>query len=94
MKCRGNFKFRGLQKIDAGDFVNDKGESIPYKASFKLKLDEITDNGIQERIFKIATDSVLVSQFKDLKPYQDVCIDFEVQLYANGCRVVPVALIK
>lgn len=92
MKCRGNFKYRGLTKTDAGSFINDNGEKIDYKASYKLKVDEMTNLGIQERVFKIAIDSVLLPQITKLEPYTDISIDFEVQIFGNTCRLIPITI--
>ena len=69
MKCKGNFKFKGLQKRDGGVFKNNKGEEIQYKESYVIKADEETENGIYERSFKIAVDSPLVKDLKDLELY-------------------------
>lgn len=92
MKCVGKFKFKGLTKKDGGSFTNDKGQEIIYKPSYSLKLDEMTEEGIYERLFKIADDSALVSSLQQLKPYQDITLEFDVILYANSIKLVPVAL--
>lgn len=92
MKCIGKFKFKGLTRKDGGSFTNDRGQEITYKPSYSLKLDEMTEEGIYERIFKIADDSALVSSLQQLKPYQDITLEFDVILYANSIKLVPVAL--
>lgn len=92
MKCVGKFKFKGLTKKDGGSFTNDKGQEITYKPSYSLKLDEMTEEGIYERIFKIADDSALVPSLQQLKPYQDITLEFDVFLYANSVKLVPCSL--
>ena len=92
MKCIGKFKFKGLTRKDGGSFTNDRGQEIKYKPSYSLKLDEMTEEGINERLFKIADDSALVSSLQQLKPYQDITLEFDVILYANSIKLVPVAL--
>lgn len=92
MKCIGKFKFKGLTRKDGGSFTNDRGQEITYKPSYSLKLDEMTEEGIYERLFKIADDSALVSSLQQLKPYQDITLEFDVILYANSIKLVPVAL--
>ena len=94
MKCEGMFKFRGLTHVDAGTFTNDKGEKIQYKESYKLKVDELTQYGLQERIFKIAPDSQLLPILKQLNVYDDIHLLFDVIVYASSARVVPVGIMK
>lgn len=92
MNCRGKFVYRGFSKTDAGSFVNSNGEKIDYPASYKLKVDENTENGVQERVFKVAIDSVVVSQIANLKPYSEISVDFDVQLFSNSVRLIPIAI--
>lgn len=94
MKCIGNFKIKSLTKKNGGEFTNDKGQVIKYKESFVLKVDEQTENGIFERIFKVSADSPLISQLNGLKPYDDIVIEFDVALYSNRISLIPIALVK
>lgn len=94
MKSQGNFKYKGLKRRDAGEFVNDKGEKIQYKESYQLKVDELTDSGVVERNFKIAIDSALVPQLANKPLYSDITLEFDVILYNTSARVVPVALVN
>ncbi len=92
MKSRGKFKFKSLVARQAGEFTNNKGEKIPYKASYALKVDEITEDGIFERTFKLAVDSPIVKDFQALEAYTDVIIDFEVKFYSSTVSLVPIAI--
>lgn len=92
MKCRGKFKFKGLTERQGGEFKNSKGEMVPYKGSYMLKVDEITENGIFERTFKIALDSPLVAELKDKEIYSDIILDFDVKFYSSGISLVPTAI--
>ena len=92
MKCIGKFKFKGLVKKDGGSFTNDRGQDITYKPSYLLKLDEETENGIYERGFKVADDSSLVPSLLQLKPYQDITLEFDVILYNSSIKLVPIAI--
>ena len=51
MNCLGKFKFKGLNQKDGGEFTNSRGEKLTYKPSYQLKLDELSENGVNERIF-------------------------------------------
>lgn len=94
MKCRGSFKIKSLTKKNGGEFKNDRGEIIKYKESYSLKVDEQADGNIYERTFKIAVDSPLVAQLTNLKPYDDIVLEFDVNIYGTRTTIVPVALVK
>ena len=95
MKCKGNFKFKELKKLDAGSFTDkETGEVISYNESYKLKVDEITEQGINERIFKVAIDNVnVLNALKTVKAYDNIDIEFDLEIYSNGCRLIPLAVI-
>lgn len=94
MKCRGNFKFKAMTKRDAGEFTNNNGELIKYNESYSLKVDEITNEGIYERTFRVATDSSIIKALENAKPYDDIVIEFDVKFYNNRNSVIPVAIVK
>ena len=94
MKCRGKFKFKEIVKKDAGAFTNAQGQQIKYDESYALKVDEKTEKGIQERIFKIAKDSPLISELQKYEEYSDIVLDFEVVFYSNSVRIVPIEIPK
>ena len=93
MKCRGKFRFIELRKRDAGSFTNANGQVINYPASYLLKLNEKTERGIEERQFKVAEDSPLVPQIKEYNEYDEIILDFEVEMFSNSTRIVPVAIV-
>ena len=91
MKCNQDFVYKGLIKVEPGEFVNDKGEKIAYKGSYKLKLDEKTDKGIFERVFKVSEDNnEVIHSCALLSDYDKVNVEFEVQLLSTGVKLVPV----
>ncbi len=92
MKSRGKFKFKSLVAKEGGEFINNKGEKVPYKASYALKVDEITEEGIFERTFKLAADSIIVKDLQTLEPYTDVIIDFDVKFYSSNVSLIPIAV--
>ena len=94
MQCEGMFKFRGLTHVEAGSFINKNGETIQYNEGYKLKVDELTNYGLQERVFKLAPDNNLLPVLRQLNVYDDVHLLFDVIVYASGCRVIPVGIIK
>ena len=91
MKCKGKFKFKELKLVPAGSFTTADGEIINYAESYKLKADEITEKGIFERTFKVASDSAnIIEVLKKSKPYTDIDIEFDLNIYSNGCSLIPV----
>lgn len=90
MKCQGEFVYKGINHTEAGTFINDKGEPIHYKGSYKIKVDEKTENGIMERIFKIAEDeTALLKDFQTLEEYQKITIAFDIIISGTSVRLVP-----
>ena len=94
MQCKGKFKFKELVKREGGSFTNQKGDVINYKDTYNLKVDEVTENGIYERIFKIPTESELVEPLLITKPYTDITLEFDVIFYGNSIRLTPISIVK
>lgn len=92
MRAKGKFKYKELRRTDAGAFINDKGEEIKYKPSYKLVADEIDSDGIHERTFKLDENSTLIPELQKLEPYTDIIIEFDVKTYASGVRLLPIAI--
>lgn len=91
MKCQGKFRYRGLEKKDAGTFVNAQGQKIDYPAKYILKLDEVGEEGIEERCFKVSLDSTFVPKILNTKIYDEVTIEFDIQFSKNGSTsLIPV----
>ncbi len=84
MKCQGKFKFRSLERQDAGSYIGKDGIKRDYKAKYNLKLDETTENGIELRVFKVELDSPFVPKILTVKPYEDITIQFNINIYKNG----------
>lgn len=94
MKCQGKFKFKGLVKKDGGEFTNKQGQLIRYDASYQINLDEVTDKGIYARTFKISRDSDLVEPLLIKKPYTDITLEFDVNIYGTTIKIIPVSIIE
>lgn len=92
MKCIGKFKFKELQKREGGVFKNNNGEEIQYKESYVIKADETTEKGIYERAFKISVDSPLVKDLESLEAYEDIEIEFDVQVYGSRITLTPISV--
>lgn len=90
MNCQGTFVYRGISHVDAGTFVSSDGKAIAYKGSYKIKVDETTDKGVMERIFKIPDDNTnLIQKFLLLEPYTKVDILFEILISSSNIKLQP-----
>lgn len=95
MKCEGNFVFKSIEHVDAGEFKNPNGDVVKYPGSYKLSVDEWIDGKINEVKFKIPeSSSDLVNQLRVLKPYQDIKLECSVNFYNNVIRIVPIKVQK
>ena len=94
MKCRGEFIFKSLEEREAGTFTNDKGENINYPSSFVLKLDEINENGINERKLKFPKENTeLANRLNRLEPYTKIQLEFDVMIYGSQARITPTSFV-
>ena len=93
MQCKGLFVFKGYKKIEAGSFTTDDGELKEYGESYKLQVDESTEDGIKERFFKVAIDNTnALNVLAKLKPYDKIEIEFNLKLYTKGCSLTLVSI--
>ena len=94
MICDGNFKFKEIRKVEKGSFTNAKGEVINYGESYKLKVDEIIEDRIVERIFKVDKENTsILNQLKSVKPYTDIKLRFDVKIYNSRVQLIPITLV-
>ena len=90
MKCKGEFINRGMERREGGNLITDKGQTISYKPAYKIKVDELTEEGVFERILKIEEDKAqLINDFRVLDIYQKINITFNVVIYNTRVVLVP-----
>ena len=95
MIAKGKFKFKSIEEKDGGEFTNSQGQKIKYDSSYSVKVDEITDKGIYERRFKVSTtNNSLITKLKQLSPYIDIELTFDIQFYGNSVKVVPTDIVS
>lgn len=91
MKCRGEFVFKSIEKREGGSFTNDKGQSVNYDMAYLLKVDEVSQNGINERKLKIdKNNTVLLNKLQNVKPYDKINLICDVVLYGANAKVIPI----
>lgn len=90
MKCKGRFVYKSLMKRDGGEFTNDKGEKIVYEPSYVIKCDD--DEGNERRLKFPVTNEKLANKLRELSPYTQVIIEFDVALYSSNARLIPIDL--
>ena len=102
MKCQGNFVFKSVEHVEAGEFKNSAGDLIKYPGSYRLSVDEVQPDGKINDVknsnllinhnmkFKIPETAVdLVNQLRMFKPYEKISLECSVNFYSNGIRVIP-----
>ena len=73
-----------FRKKRCWNFCKCTRSKIEYPAKYILKLDEVGEEGIEERCFKVALDSVFVPKIINTKIYDEVTIQFNIQFSKNG----------
>ena len=95
MKCRGNFRYKGIEEKLGGEFTNTNGQLIKYPGSYSLKVDEVTEIGVNEIRLKIPlTNKELADKLNTKKIYDEIILDCEVQFSNSNVKVVPLCLIE
>lgn len=90
MKCQGKFVFKCIEKKDGGEFVNQQGQKIVFEPTFQVKVDEFVNGKIEERSFKFkSSNKELANKFEEFQPYDNITIDFNVELYKASVKLVP-----
>lgn len=98
MICKGQFIFKEVTKRDGGQMTTSDGKVINYDPTYLLKVDELSDKGIDQRKFKFPiTNDSLFAELKALNPYEKIEIVFDTFFnvsdnYNNNCRLVPIAI--
>lgn len=93
MKCNGTFIFKSVTKREGGEFINSNGEVIKYDPTYVILCDEISDE-IRERKFKFpCTNETLYNALINLASYTKIRLDFEVIIYNNSCKLLPINLL-
>lgn len=91
MKCVGDFVFKSLDIRDGGEFENDQGKTIKFDSCYLLKVDEISEKGINQRILKIdKNNQMLVNKLKNVKAYEHITLICDVVLTDRQSKVIPV----
>ena len=94
MQCEGNFIFKAIEKRDGGEFTNDRGDKITYDDYYRITVDEVKGDKITQRFFKFPIkNKALFEKFENLKPYEDILIVFDIELYISSVKLVPVDLV-
>ena len=92
MICEGNFVYKAIEKKDGGKFTNERGQEVSYEPSYRVIVDEQSNEGkISQRFFKFPQkDTGLFEKFKNFKPYTSIIISFDVELYQSSVKLIPI----
>lgn len=92
-KLELNIVFKGINKRDGGEFVNDKNENVKFDEAYVIVFDEPTDKGFTERRLKFpTTNKTLYNKLSPLEPYSKICLICDVTLYSSNAKVLPIDL--
>ena len=87
MVCELECVYKGIKEIKGGTFQNDKGETINYKDSYRIRFDQIIAGLPKETEMKI-TKELALNFARNLQIYDKIVITFNVIIYnANTIRV-------
>ena len=94
MQAVGEFVYKGIETRKAGEFLNDKGDTVKYNEACILKVDEVVDGSINERKLKVdVNNTMLIDKLKKLVPYNKFNLKCDIVLYQNSAKVVPIAIV-
>lgn len=94
MKCEGEFVFKGIEAKEGGEFTNERGQAIKFNPTYQIKLDEIVGTKTEERTFKFPIENKeLAEKFKILKIYENILVQFKVDLYKSSVKLIPIDVI-
>lgn len=96
MKAIGKLIFKGVSEREGGEFKNESGQSVKYDMAYILKVDESQEDGTYaEKKLKIEKGNTgLISQLKNVKPYDEIELECDVKLYNNACKIIPIRLLN
>lgn len=80
--------YKGIKEIKGGTFTNEKGETINYKESYRIRFDQIIAGLPKETELKI-TKELALNIAKNLQLYDKIVITFNVTIYnSNTIRII------
>lgn len=82
MVCKQEVVYKGIKETKAGSFINDKGDTINYKESYKIRFDQIIDGLPKETEVKISKE-VALNIAANFSLYDKVVIEFNVVIYSE-----------
>ena len=87
MVCSLECVYKGIKEIKGGTFQNDKGQTINYKDSYRIRFDQIIAGLPKETEIKI-TKELALNLARNLQIYDKIVITFNVIIYnPNTIRI-------
>lgn len=80
MVCNLECVYKGIKEIKAGSFINENGETINYKESYRLRFDQIIAGLPKETETKISKELAL-NIARNLQIYDKIVINFNIIIY-------------
>ena len=87
MVCDLDCVYKGIKEIKGGSFQNEKGDTINYNDSYRIRFDQIIAGLPKETEIKI-TKELALNLAKNLQIYDKIVITFNVIIYnSNTIRI-------
>ena len=93
MVCSLECVYKGIKEIKSGTFQNDKGETINYKDSYRIRFDQIIAGLPKETEIKI-TKELALNLARNLQIYDKIVITFNVIIYKPNTISIIVTNVK
>ena len=93
MVCELECVYKGIKEIKGGSFINEKGETINYKDTYRIRFDQIIGGLPKETEIKI-TKELALNIAKNLQIYDKIVINFNIIIYNSKTIRVNIDNIK
>lgn len=75
--------YKGIREVKAGSFQNEKGDTINYKESYRIRFDQTISGLPKETELKI-TKELALNLAKNFQLYDKIVINFNIIVYNSS----------
>lgn len=83
MKTAIEVIYKGVKEVKAGSFINDRGQKVDYKGSYKIIFDQSINSIPKECSLKISKE-LATNILPNLKPYDKIVINIDIVIFDNS----------
>lgn len=85
--------YKGIKEIKGGSFLNEKGETINYNDTYRIRFDQILSGLPKETEIKI-TKELALNLARNLQIYDKIVIKFNIIIYNSKTIRVNIDSVK